>query len=143
MKDGPDFKKFAAELVSPSELFESGMRSKANTRELIDLLGSLEHVTRFSLLPQTAQLAPLITPPLTTTLNPVEYGTSRDEYRRALLEDGRVGQALALLASHQGRRPSKNSFEPSTAPSVNVSPKKTEITNNQRRSLCQPILRET
>lgn len=152
MKDGQDFKKFAAELVSPSELFESGVRSKATAHELIELLGSLEHITRFNLQPQTSPL------PADHPLAPsVQYGTSRDEYKRAL-EDGNIGQALAKLANHREnnhnpshaviRAPANsgndlNRFQHSTAPAVNVSIKKTGITGNQRRSLCQPILRET
>jgi hypothetical protein len=150
MKDGQDFKKFAAELVSPSELFESGSRSKATAYELIALLGSLEHITRFNLQPQMAS------PAASPSESSVRYATSRDEYKRAL-EDENIGQALAQLARHRQRgtqsraviRPQAstdaalNAFQHAAAPSVNVSVKKTEITGNQRRSLCQPILRET
>jgi hypothetical protein len=168
MSDRPDFKKFAAELVSPSEIFESRSTQNRNAvTESIELLGSLAHLTRASLAtPQniestavTATNSPTPSANVANTADTaaeiqacaVRYATSREEYRRAL-EDARITQALAHLQNHRektAKQPShsvirSSTFQTQSAPQVNnVTVKQTRLTNqSQRPSHCQPILRE-
>jgi hypothetical protein len=151
-----DFKKFAAELISPSELFESHReRSRTTVQESIELLGSLATLTRSSLVTEFTQTAatPQELPPSSPLAPSVQYRTSRSEYQQAL-NDQRTAQALAALQGHRQNptksrtiiRPGQGSnepFKPLPIPSLNVSVKETRLTSSQRRpSCCQPILRE-
>jgi hypothetical protein len=151
---GQDFKKFAAELISPSELFESHReRSRATVQESIELLGSLANLTRSSLVmgtPTAASSTPQELPSSSPLAPSVQYRTSRSEYQQAL-NDQRIAQALAALQGHRQNpvksrtiiRPGQEPFKPVPVPSVNVSVKETRLTSSQRRpSECQPILRE-
>jgi hypothetical protein len=155
---GQDFKKFAAELISPSELFESHReRSRTVVQESIELLGSLANLTRSSLVTGVQTATTTSTPsalqelPASSPLAPsVQYRTSRSEYQQAL-NDQRIAQALAALQGHRQNpaksrtiiRPGQEPFKPVPVPSVNASVKETRLTSSQRRpSECQPILRE-
>lgn len=151
---GQDFKKFAAELISPSELFESHReRSRTTVQESIELLGSLAQLTRSSLVTEFTQTTNPTHQelPASSPLAPaVQYRTSRGEYQQAL-NDQRIAQALAALQGHRQNpiksrtiiRSGQEPFKPVPVPSVNASVKETRLTSSQRRpSECQPILRE-
>jgi hypothetical protein len=152
-----DFKKFAAELISPSQLFESHReRSRATVQESIELLGSLATLTRSSLVTDFASKAETLLQTQSPLKNPgqspppVQYRTSRSEYQQAL-NDQRIAQALAGLQNHRENptksrtiiRPGDEPFKAVPVPSVNVFVKENRLTSSQRRpSECQPILRE-
>jgi hypothetical protein len=108
-----NFQKFAAQLVSPSEVFEPrSARNRVNIPESLELLGSLASLTRSSLVrppvetPALQTTAPdasstdLGTSSTITTEPRVQYETSRKEYRQAL-EDQRITDALCKLQAHR------------------------------------------
>ena len=109
-----NFQKFAAQLVSPSEVFElRSARNRVNISESLELLGSLASLTHSSLVrppvetPTNALTHPGLLNPAntaasaTTTTEPrVQYETSRKEYRQAL-EDQRITDALCKLQAHR------------------------------------------
>jgi hypothetical protein len=149
-----DFKKFAAELISPSELFEPHReRNRATVQESIELLGSLANLTRSSLVKELTQPSNPTHQelPANSPLTPsVQYRTSRSEYQQAL-NDQRTAQALAALQNRRENpvksrtiiRPGQEPFKPVPIPSLSVSVKESKMTGSQRRpSECQPILRE-
>jgi hypothetical protein len=151
--NNPDFKKFAAELISPSELFEPHReRNRATVQESIDLLGSLATLTRSSLVTEQVQKTEATHAPILTAQNTpsVQYRTSRSEYQQAL-NDQRIAQALASLQNRRENpvksraviRSGEEPFKALPVPSVNASVKETRLTSSIRRpSECQPILRE-
>jgi hypothetical protein len=116
-----NFQKFAAQLVSPSEVFEPrAARNRVNIPESLELLGSLASLTHSSLVrtispsgplaasgPTNASLSspgssPSSSPKSETAApaNSVQYETSRKEYRQAL-EDQRISEALVKLHAHR------------------------------------------
>jgi hypothetical protein len=100
-----NFQKFAAQLVSPSEVFEPrAARNRVNIPESLELLGSLASLTRSSLVQTISPSGPLAAsgPPSETvaTTSSVQYETSREEYRQAL-EDQRISEALVKLQTHR------------------------------------------
>jgi hypothetical protein len=100
-----NFQKFAAQLVSPSEVFEPrAARNRVNIPESLELLGSLASLTRSSLVQTISPTGPLAASGPTSenvaTANSVQYETSRKEYRQAL-EDQRISEALVKLHAHR------------------------------------------
>jgi hypothetical protein len=163
MSQTPDFKKFAAELVSPSELFEprSG-RARVGIPESLELLGSLAKLTQSSLVksasvatPERPITNPINTPAQDEPSQSVNYETSRAEYRQAL-KDQDLATALAELQARRQSAPRNrarpiqstllrdNGFQPATVPQVSAQVKSSPLSKaSQRRSdaLPQPILR--
>jgi hypothetical protein len=123
-----NFQKFAAQLVSPSEVFESrSARHRVNIPESLELLGSLASLTRSSLIRPPVEAQPQVQHPglpqgssssgssstnSANSANPsassgtssteprVQYETSHKEYRQAL-EDQRITDALCKLQAHR------------------------------------------
>jgi len=122
-----NFQKFAAQLVSPSEVFEPrAARNRVNIPESLELLGSLASLTRSSLVQTISPSGPLSASGSTNAsllnsgsasgsnsgsgsgatsenvaiANSVQYETSRKEYRQAL-EDQRISEALVKLHAHR------------------------------------------
>jgi len=103
--NGQNFQKFAAQLVSPSEVFEPrAARNRVNIPESLELLGSLASLTHSSLVQTITPNGPLAASgpkcENTATANSVQYETSHKEYRQAL-EDQRISEALIKLQTHR------------------------------------------
>lgn len=119
-----NFQKFAAQLVSPSEVFEPrSARQRISIPESLELLGSLASLTRSSLVQQasgqssdlastSSAMNPLAasrsspSSTLGTKIPGVQYETSHKEYRQAL-EDQRIAEALCRLQAHRTSAASK------------------------------------
>ena len=114
----------AQRLMTRSKKFES-VAQQCDPLEALKQMGTLEEVTRKSLLLEQPEPAPVRAQAPITPAVPVSYSTSHQEYRAAL-EDGSIIEALLKFHEQTGTQPVTAKSQP-PVPEAALPPEQTSI----------------